>query len=311
MNEGQPTPAQLKRIKGFLSAFFYIRSMRVATFLPVFFGLLIFSLSIKGQQKTSKGKLFIIGGGDRPPSLMNSLLKEAAIGNDDYAVVLPMSGENPDTSFYYFKADWDGVSDKKIFNLNFTSLTCNNKLRLDSLKKAKLIFITGGDQDRFMNIVLNTPIYSAIHEAYQNGATIAGTSAGAAVMSKQMITGNQLTDTVYRSTFPRLVAENIEFKTGLGLLTNAIIDQHFIVRSRYNRLFSAIAAFPMLTCIGIDEETAIIVQGNKVRVSGSSQVVVIRNISKLEVTEKKRIKFKDIRFSIYTDGDEFFIVSNK
>jgi cyanophycinase len=162
-----------------------------------------------------------------------------------------------------------------------------------------------------MNIVLNTPIYTAIHEAYQNGATIAGTSAGAAVMSKQMITGNQLTDTVYRSTFPKLVVENIEFKTGLGLLTNAIIDQHFIVRSRYNRLFSAIASFPMFTCIGIDEETAIIVQGNRVKVSGSSQVVVIRNIVKLEVTKKRQIKFKDIRFSIFTDGDEFFIGSNK
>jgi cyanophycinase len=285
--------------------------MKIFKFLPAFFGVLVFSMPIKAQQKIAKGKLFIIGGGDRSASLMKSLLKEAAMGNNDYAVVLPMSGENPDTSFYYFKTDWENVSDKKIFNFNFTAHTSNNKSRLDSLKNAKLIFITGGDQDRFMKIVLNTPIYTAIHKAYKNGTTIAGTSAGAAVMSKQMITGNQITDTVYRSTFPRLIAENIEFKTGLGLLTNAIIDQHFIVRSRYNRLFSAIAAYPMLTCIGIDEETAIIVEGNKVRVSGNSQVVVIRNINKLEITNAKLIKFKGIAFSIYTDGDEFFIGKKK
>jgi cyanophycinase len=86
--------------------------MRAIKFLFIFVGLIICNLSILAQQKTAKGKLFIIGGGDRPPSLMNSLLKEAALGNDDYAVVLPMSSENPDTSFYYFKADWDGVSDK-------------------------------------------------------------------------------------------------------------------------------------------------------------------------------------------------------
>jgi cyanophycinase len=285
--------------------------MKIFKFLAAFFWVLVFSMPIKAQQKIAKGKLFIIGGGDRPASLMKSLLKEAAMGNNDYAVVLPMSGENPDTSFYYFKTDWENVSDKTIFNFNFTALSSNNKSRLDSLKNAKLIFITGGDQDRFMKIVLNTPIYTAIHQAYKNGTTIAGTSAGAAVMSKKMITGNQITDTVYRSTFPRLIAENIEFKTGLGLLTNAIIDQHFIVRSRYNRLFSAIAAYPMLTCIGIDEETAVIVEGNKVRVSGNSQVVVIRNINKLEITKAKMIKFKGIAFSIYTDGDEFFIGKKK
>jgi cyanophycinase len=279
--------------------------------------LLLFSLfinsclSVNAQEKKVKGKLFIIGGGDRPPSLMKLLVKEAALDKDDYAVVLPMSSGEPDSSYYYFQSDWVAVSENKILNFNFTALSSNDERRLDSLKKAKLIFITGGDQDRFMKIVLNTPIYTAIHEAYQNGSTIAGTSAGAAVMSKLMITGNQLTDTVYRSTFPRLVHNNIEFKQGLGLLTDAIIDQHFIVRSRYNRLFSAIASYPLLTCIGIDEETAIIVQGNKVKVSGNSQVMVMKNIYNLEITESKLIKFKNIGISVYTEGDEFFIRNKK
>jgi cyanophycinase len=283
-----------------------------ATLVLLFFTLFINLCGpVNAQEKKAKGKLFIIGGGDRPPSLMKSLVKEAALGTDDYAVVLPMSGAEPDSSYYYFKSDWDAVSENKILNFNFTALSSHDERKLDSLKKAKLIFITGGDQDRFMKIVSNTPIYTAIHEAYQTGSTIAGTSAGAAVMSKLMITGNQLTDTVYRSTFPRLVYNNIEFKEGLGLLTDAIIDQHFIVRSRYNRLFSAIASYPLLTCIGIDEETAIIVQGNKVKVTGSSQVMVMRNISNLEITKSKLIKFKNIGISVYTAGDEFFIRTKK
>ena len=226
---------------------------------------------------------------------------------NDYAVVLPMSSEYPDTSFYYFKEDYDAVCKNSIVSFNFTKQSSNSKNWLDSLEHARLIFITGGDQLRFMNIVLNTPIYRAIHVAYQNGATIGGTSAGAAVMSRLMITGNQLTDTSYSATFPVVHDNNIEIKEGLGLLSSAIIDQHFIVRSRYNRLLSAIAKYPSLPCIGIDEATAIIVQGNKVKVTGESQVIVLKHPEQVQITSKGLIKLKDLQFSIYTAGDEFVI----
>lgn len=259
----------------------------------------------QAYSSAAAGKLFIIGGGDRPLELMQSLAKTADLRPGDFAVVLPMSSVTPDTSFYYFKEDWKLVSDKLICNFNFTQDKTTDPNWLDSLKKARLIFITGGDQDRFMKAVVNTPVTAAIEQAFKNGATIAGTSAGAAVMSKYMITGNQLTDTVYRATFRKLAADNIEFKTGLGLLSKAIIDQHFIVRSRYNRLLSALAQFPSLTCIGIDEETAIIVKGNKITIAGKGQVVVMSHPQQLNITGKKLVKFKDIRFSIYTENDIF------
>ena len=254
-----------------------------------------------------KGKLFIIGGGDRPPALLRSLVATAAMRPDDYVIVLPMSSEYPDTSYYYFKADLEPICKNAIINFNFTAEKVNNKNWLDSLEKAKLIFITGGDQDRFMKAVINTPVYKAIHKAYTNGATIGGSSAGAAVMSEHMITGNQLTDTVYRSTFRKVQDKNIEIKPGLGLLTAAVIDQHFIVRSRYNRLLSALAKFPTLACIGIDEATAIIVYKNKVKVTGESQVIVMQQPTGLKITDGGLIKLKDMQFSIYTDGDEFLL----
>jgi cyanophycinase len=155
--------------------------------------------------------------------------------------------------------------------------------------------------------VLHTPVYTAIHKAYANGATIAGTSAGAAVMSEKMITGNELTDTVYRATFKKIHDNNIEIKEGLGLLKNAVIDQHFIVRSRYNRLFSALAKYPTYACIGIDEATAIIVQGNKIIVAGESQVVLIQKPADIKVTAGGLIKMKNVQLTMYTRGDTFFI----
>src|SRR5205085_6929947 len=82
-----------------------------------------------------------------------------------------------------------------------------------------------------------------------------------------------LGDSSYAETFNKLWNSNVEFTDGLGLLNTVIIDQHFVVRSRYNRLLSALAKFPNYTCLGIDESTAIIVDQNKVTVVGEGQVV--------------------------------------
>ena len=267
--------------------------------------MLFCSLSATAQKTASpQGKLFVIGGGNRSPALMRSLVTTAGLEANDYVAVLPMSSSSPDTSYYYFKEDMKSVCANAVVNFNFTTEKINNRSWLDSLEKAKLVFITGGDQSRFMKVVLNTPVHKAIHKAYANGSTIAGTSAGAAVMCRYMITGNELTDTVYNATFEKIWSNNIEIKEGLGL-TLAIIDQHFIVRSRYNRLLSALANYPSHYCIGIDETTAIIIQGNKVKVTGESQVIVLRKPKNLVITSTGLIKWKDIQFSIYASGDEF------
>lgn len=273
----------------------------------VFSLLLITCFSCLAQSiKEPSGKLFIIGGGDRSPALIEQLIQTAELKPKDYIVVLPMSSAETDTSFYYIKIQLEKACKNTIVNLNFTANDVNNQQWLDSLQHARLIFITGGDQSRFMKIVLNTPIYKAIHEAFNNGATVAGSSAGAAVMSRYMITGNQLKgDSTYHATFDRLWMNNIQFTEGLGLLDSIIIDQHFIVRNRYNRLLSALSAFPHSTCIGIDEATAIIVHHKKITVAGDSQVLVFKSPKELKTDAKGLIKMRGLDFSIYTARDSF------
>lgn len=268
-------------------------------------GIAHFLLLLIFSSQAQQGKLFIIGGGNRSDLLLKKLIETAQLGKTDHIAILPMSSAEPDTGYYYIKQDLEKFCTHIIANLNFTPDKINNKQWLDSLRSAKLIFITGGDQARFMKTVLHTPVYDAIHRAYQQGATVAGTSAGAAVMSRNMITGNQfLGDTAYHETFNKLRAGNIEFAEGLGLVDSVIIDQHFIKRSRYNRLISALAKFPEYTCIGIDEGTAIIVEKKKIVVTGVSQVVVMRHPEKLIITAEGLIKFRNIHEAIYTDGDE-------
>jgi len=271
------------------------------------FSIVCFVSLFSQSKRRPEGSLFIIGGGDRTETLMKAMMQTAQLMPDDYVAVLPMSGEEPDTSYYYFKWDIELYCKNTIANLNFTKETANDKKMLDSLLGAKLIFITGGDQNRLMEIVLGTPIYDVIHQAYQNGSVIAGTSAGAAVMSEHMITGNQLLDTTYYSTFYSIVDNNIEFKVGLGLAENLIVDQHFVARSRYNRLFSAMSEFPGILCVGIDEATALVVHGKKGSVAGESQVVYMKNRGKISRDKNNYLRFENVRIKIFVPGDSFKI----
>jgi len=262
--------------------------------------LIISSFLLKAQ---NKGSLFIIGGGNRSDELMQKMLQTADLKSTDYIVVLPMASEVPDVGFETLSKQLKKLDNRTIRNFNFAKHDVNDKKWTDSLAHAKLIYILGGDQSRFMDVVLNTPVYDAIHKAYKSGSTIAGTSAGAAVMSKYMITGKQLLDTVYKETFNKLWNKNIEFSKGMGLLENTIIDQHFLKRNRYNRLISALAAHPNMVGIGIDESTAIIIHGSKATVTGESQVIRIANPQNLKSTDKGLLKFSKAEFGIFTTGD--------
>jgi cyanophycinase len=264
---------------------------------------LLSSLTTKAQSKYTAGSLFIIGGGNRSDSLMTQLVKTANLRANDYIVVLPMASAEPEAGFALISQQLAKFTTAPIRNFDFVKKSSDNRLWIDSLSGARLVYILGGDQSRFMKAVLNTQISRAIHQAYKQGATIAGTSAGAAVMSKFMITGKQLRDTVYKETFDKLWANNIEFAEGLGLLPEVIIDQHFIKRSRYSRLLSALAEKPDHVCIGIDEGTAIIVQGEKATVAGESQVLRFANPKGNARTTTKLLRFQNIDLGIFTSGD--------
>ncbi len=124
-------------------------------------------------------------------------------------------------------------------------------------------------------------------------------------MSKIMITGNELKHPEYSSTFRNIESENIEIKTGLGLISNVIIDQHFVRRSRYNRLLTAIIEFPENVGIGIDESTAILVNGNTIEVVGESQVVVLKNPEHSSKKHNDKLGAKGIMMDIYLPGEIF------
>lgn len=254
-------------------------------------------------QIEAEGKLFIIGGGKRPESLVNQLIDEANVRTEGYIYILPMSSSEPDTAYFYAKKQFVDLGIDRVSGYNFTTAEEFPTAKIDSIRNAKLVYISGGDQNKFMAVVNNTEIKKAIHEAYTNGATIAGTSAGAAVMSEKMITGNELKHPDYESTFRNIEAENIEIKQGLGLVNTVIIDQHFVKRSRHNRLISSAIEYPDLLSVGIDESTAIVVSGNEAKVVGESQVLVFKASNRTENNGK--LGTKGLTLDIYLPNESF------
>jgi cyanophycinase len=254
-----------------------------------------------------KGKLIIIGGGSRPDSLVERIIQESGLRTGGYCVILPMSSEDPDSSVYYASQQFLEKGITKLYGFNFKKDQPIKASWIDSIRTANLIYITGGDQARFMNIAAGTEIETAIHDAYQKGCVISGTSAGAAVMSKLMITGNELKHKEYSATFQTIEPDNIEIKPGLGLLTDVMIDQHFLIRSRHNRLLTAVIEHPDMTCIGIDESTAILVDGKDVEVLGDSQVLVYRNAAKSKTVKNQKLGTRNLSVDVYLPGEKFTI----
>jgi cyanophycinase len=265
--------------------------------------------TLKKSQSTNnedqaKGSLFIIGGGKRPPSLVKDLIKLSEIDKGGYTVILPMSSSEPDTSAWYAKKQFADLSISNVTYFNFKKGETPSKEWIDSLKNARLIYVSGGDQNKFMNVVNNTPIYDAMHYAYKNGATIAGTSAGAAIMSKKMITGNEHKHPEYTGEFRTIESENIEIKEGMGFTDKIIVDQHFVWRMRMNRLISVAIENPEATAVGIDESTAIYVKDGKFKVYGESQVIVIDNSKKSKKVRKGLLGASDMMLHVLLPGDE-------
>jgi cyanophycinase len=126
------------------------------------------------------------------------------------------------------------------------------------------VFFSGGDQLRITSQIGDTPIDERVHEIYETGGVIAGTSAGASVMSDTMM--------VKGPNAASFRIGHIRMAPGLGLLPNVIIDQHFAERGRIGRLIGAVSQNPRVLGIGIDEDTAIVVKGEMFKVIGSGAI---------------------------------------
>jgi cyanophycinase len=149
-----------------------------------------------------------------------------------------------------------------------TRREAGNPEMVAALDAATGIFITGGSQVKLAQNIVGTAVGDAVVRAYERGAVIAGTSAGASIMSRFMISLGE------EGLTPKQRASQIS--AGLGLIEDVIIDQHFDQRGRYGRLMSMVAVSPNLLGMGIDENTAAEIRGGTVMsVIGAGSIFVV------------------------------------
>ncbi len=264
----------------------------------------VFSFSYS-QAVKPKGKLFIVGGGSVSDSLRMELLRAANWKKGDIIVAVTLATAYSEEGFANANKAFGRLTGETC--IKFDSAAVHDPKKLDTLSKAKIIYFGGGSQSRFMELIEGTNVQQILRQAHYNGAVIGGSSAGAAVMSNKMVTGHGLRDTAYASTFRVLQKGNIEIVKGLGLLDSVIIDQHFVIRSRYSRMLSAIMEFPDYQCFGIDESTAVIVHNGKAKVVGESQVIVFSKPTNIHIGNDNAFAASSVVLSIYVAGESFDI----
>lgn len=228
----------------------------------------------------SPGPVFAVGGGPQPPALVREFVDLAGGPGKARIVVMAMASESGATSGEEKAADLRALG-AEARNVWLTREQADTDSAARLLDGATGIWFGGGDQSRLMAAIGGTRTAAAIHARWRAGAVVGGTSAGAAVLSTPMITGDEKRPGGDRPaddgsvTFATLERDNVITTAGLGVLTNVIIDQHFVRRKRHNRLISLVLEGPVRLGAGIDESTALVIEpSGQWRVSGAGTVVI-------------------------------------
>jgi len=254
-----------------------------------------------------KGHLFIIGGGRRPVSMMKKFIDLAQKVNSGKIVIFPMASSVP--------AEVGPEQEKQFKELGARDVEFHILTREQALLEKNVailddvggVFFSGGVQSRLTAVLIDTPVHKKLLELYRKGAVIGGTSAGAAVMSEVMITGDEKREVQEGHAFETLQADNVVTIRGFGFIQNAIIDQHFVRRKRHNRLISLVAENPEFLGIGIDESTAIVVNPDETfEVLGERSVVVYdASQAQIQFSPSQNIGGSNFIMHILNNGDRF------
>jgi cyanophycinase len=254
----------------------------------------------------AQGTLYMVGGGPQPPELVQEFVDLAGGRGKARIVVFAMASASGLESGEEKAKDLRelGADARNVWVTREQAMTDSVAKLLDG---ATGIWFGGGDQVRLADLLRGTPTERAIHARYAAGAVIGGTSAGAAVMSAVMITGDERRPGGTRRdstlAWGTLERDNVVTQDGFALLTNAIVDQHFFRRKRYGRLLALVIERAPHLGAGIDESTALVVgPDGKWRVRGASGVVIFDVRQAVRDASSIALQAAGVRMHLLTDG---------
>ncbi len=211
--------------------------------------------------------LLLIGGGNHPPAAISRYVAWAG-GVNSKILLVTWATEDPVGTYQDLITDFTPAHPGSFLWAKEPPKDDSAKAEfLSLLSQATAVYFSGGDQNRIFDVLQDQEILRALQERYLAGVAFAGTSAGTAIMSSIAIAGGS----------PEVIdGKQVPTRPGLGLVPGVIVDQHFIRRSRENRLFGLILEYPDLLGLGVDEDTSIAIENGRCgEVIGPGDVMLV------------------------------------
>ena len=254
--------------------------------------------------KESKGLDFIEEG------ILSHVVKESG-GSDSKIIVIPTAssipkkvGDNYMNAFYKL-----GCTDVTVLDITKRSQS-DAKSSIELVSEANCVMFSGGNQSRISSIIGGTQLHDVLTEKFKTeDFVIAGTSAGAMCMAKEMIAGGSSTESMLKGA--------VVISRGLSLIPELIIDTHFIGRGRFGRLAEAVAIHPDLIGIGLADDTGLIIKKcNEFKVIGSGLVILFDAGHLIHNTHNQLkngtpMSMSNLTTHILANGDQFAINDRK
>jgi cyanophycinase len=241
----------------------------------------------------ANGSLVIVGGALRDPAILERFIQLAG-GPQAPIVIIPTAGGGEDYDEFY--SGLQAFHDLGAFNLTllhtYDPAEADTEAFVRPITEANGVWFPGGRQWRLADAYLGTRTEEELWKVLDRGGVIGGSSAGATIQGSYLARGDTRTNTVIMG----------DHEVGFGFLKNTAIDQHVLKRNRQFDLIQVIEARPELLGIGIDENTAIVVQGDRFEVMGESYVLIYDN---------GKMVGEDGRFYFLAPGDRFDLVSRE
>lgn len=250
-------------------------------------------------RKKRGGSLIAIGGNEDRKNRLEVLKRviEEGKGSDTLVEIVTTASRIPRELEKTYERAFHKIGVDHFDSVNIAHRSDADKQQyIDRIRKADVIFFTGGDQLRLTRILNDSCFLDAVRECYENGAVIAGTSAGAAALSDTMI---------YRGESKYgLVKNNVCMRRGFQFVENIAFDTHFVGRGRVLRLFQVVAANPLNIGIGLAEDTAIVMRDEHVmEVIGNGSVIIV------EGSHLKHSNFNEVRSGGLISVENFHVHS--
>ena len=218
-------------------------------------------LGLPEKSVSNQGTLMICGGGLLPDEIYQEFVRLAG-GSGAKIILIPSAKKFESQSHLQNRfSRWNNFE-----KASFQFLDTDSRDQADSddfirpLVEATGVWISGGEQGRLANLYNGTKVEAALRQVLERGGVVAGTSAGAAIMSRVMI---------HHGSAAKAVVDR-----GFGLVEQVVVDQHFSQRARHTRLIGVLENHPQLIGLGVDEGTSVLVRGNHLRVLGNSQATI-------------------------------------